>query len=136
MERDWELTKTLLKKFQNDTIVDYLDNHLGKMPAYAAALDFEEQQKIEETVRKNLNLVCEHLNLMLKDGLIEGVMIYPSLKWYRYAYTCPLLTPLGHQTLEAMEYKPSWEEIKERVKKERIPIAIDLIISTAKRLIG
>lgn len=110
MKRDWQIIKDLLCKFRDDTISEYIDCI----------------QAMASSSRRDM--ILEHIDLMIQDGLVQGIVILPNLSGYDCTVQCPRLTSLG-QTVTEYLINNSIESIIFQAKNANLPVSIEMIKS-------
>ncbi|MEW5903224.1 MAG: YjcQ family protein [Pseudomonadota bacterium] len=124
MKRDWDLIRKQL------TAVEEENDLFSDIPPKPKWQDqdwetYEKQSKEYQTIKGR---ICEHLELLIDAGYVEGVQIIRSVDGqFSYGIHSPRLTMAGHDLLDTMKSTTIWEKIKTTAKTKGIELTFDAI---------
>ncbi len=128
MKRDWDLLREQLLAIEEDK--DFKTAILGEIPDepkwenYTEWVDFEKATAEYQTIEAR---ICGHLEMLVDNGYVDGVIISRSSSSFSYGLAHPRLTMAGHDLLDTMHSKPLWEKIKSMAKTKGVELTLDTI---------
>jgi len=136
MKLDWQIIRTLLGKFEDESIRDFIGT-VGLMRASIRLEDFEKRETAKKEAEEQEKIVFGHLLLCLDGGFIEGMAIRADGDFrYSYGFHSPRLTLRGHELLEKLRCKTVWEKIRSGADALGVPLTVETISAIAARVIG
>lgn len=141
MKRDWDLLREQLLAIEEDK--DFRTAILGAVPDKPEWTDNKTEAEYVAALteyRKAETRIMGHLEMLVDNGYVDGVMIRRGSGGFSYGLTSPRLTMAGHDLLDTMRSEPLWEKIKSMAKTKGIELTFDTIKSLAgfalKSLLG
>jgi hypothetical protein len=140
MKRDPDLIRSLL--FYAERHQD--GNQPLPFPVESPVENWLEGYTIPDDLRSTSvpNFLRGHLQLMIDDGLAEGTVHVDQRNWENVTFHGTLpdpwfdkVLPSGHDLLDAIRKDSVWTRVKEKVSKVGGSVSIDLLKSTATKIV-
>lgn len=136
MRIDWKVIKSLLGKFEDESISEYLET-VGQLPDSIQLEDFEKREERKNEARNQEKVIFGHLLLCLDGEFVEGISIKTDGCFnYTYALYSPRLTLKGHELLEKLRNQTVWDRLKKGAASLGAPITVETISAIATRVIN
>ncbi len=135
MKLDWQVIKTLLAKFEDETIQEFV-GEAGKLPAEARIENFETRERLKKEAREQERLVFGHLRLCIEGEWIDGLSVWTNGGFeYSYDFRSPRLTLRGHELLGNLRSPIVWARVKSATSALGVPITAETISVLAAKVI-
>ena len=136
MRIDWQVIKSLLSKFEDESITEDLKT-VGQLPDSIQLEDFEKREELKNEARNQEKIIFGHLLLCLDGDFVEGISIKTDGCFnYTYGMFSPRLTLKGHELLEKLRNQTVWARLKKGAVSLGAPITVETISAIATRVIN